>query len=138
MHKRKKSKSKKVSAQTLPVIRPEVAGIGKWYHESRLGLNSDIYNPPYFGELCNYLAETSPPRDCFQPMYGLECLNTSSAIYGAPVAFWTSEYENRIPRGGGVPARSAVWGFEPIFFNPDEVKEAMNIILFDEWQLPRH
>jgi hypothetical protein len=30
-----------------------------------------------------------------------------------------------------------VWGFEPIFFNPDEVKEALNLILFDEWKLPR-
>ena len=119
-------------------LRPEVAGLGRWYHESRLGLNTDIYNPPYFGDMCNHLAETIPPRSCFQPMYGHGCLNTSSAIYGAPIGFWTSQYANRIPRGSGVPARSAVWGFQPVYFNPSQVKEALNVILFDEWQLPRH
>jgi hypothetical protein len=30
-----------------------------------------------------------------------------------------------------------VWGFEPVFFNPSQVKQALNIILFDEWELPR-
>jgi hypothetical protein len=117
-------------------LRPEVSGLNLWYHESRRGLNCDLYNPPYFGTICNDLAETSPPRDCFQPMYGLECLNTSSAIFGAPVAFWSSRHASRIPPAG-VPARSAVWGFEPVFFNPSQVKQAINIILFDEWKLPR-
>jgi hypothetical protein len=118
-------------------LRPEVSALGRWYHESRLGLNCDIYNPPYLGTLCNHLAELSPQRSCFQPIYGLDCLNTSSAIFGAPVAFWTARFATRVPRGGGVPARSAVWGFEPVYFNPSEVKQALEIILFDEWQLPR-
>jgi hypothetical protein len=77
-----------------------------------------------------------PPRDCFEPIYGLECLNTSSAIYGAPVAFFSSRNASRIPPDGQ-PGRSAVWGFEPIFFHPNQVKEALNIILFDEWKLQR-
>jgi hypothetical protein len=92
-------------------LRPEVAGFGK-------------------------CAELSPPRTCFQPMYGLECLNASSPVFGAPVAFWTSRFATRVPPAG-VPARSAVWGFEPAYFNPIEVEEALGIILFDEWQLPR-
>jgi hypothetical protein len=117
-------------------LRPEVAGFGKWYHESKIGLQCDIYNPPYFESLCNHLAELSPRRSCFQPMYGLECLNTSSSVYGAPVAFWTSRFATRIPPEG-VPARSAVWGFEPVYFKPSQVKEALNVILFDEWKLTR-
>jgi hypothetical protein len=117
-------------------LRPEVSMPGRWYHESARGLNTDVYNPPYFGAMCNHLTETSPPRDCFQPIWGLECLNASSAIYGAPVAFWSSRHASRIPPAGQ-PGRSAVWGFEPIFFNPSEVKEALNVILFDEWKLPR-
>jgi len=118
-------------------LRPEVSSFGKWFHESRAGLNSDIYNPPYFQSICNHLAETFPPRDCFEPMYGLECLNTSSAIFGAPVAFWTGAHANRVPAGGGEAARSAVWGFQPVYFNPNQVREALAIILFDEWKLPR-
>jgi len=119
-------------------LRPEVSAIGKWYHESRAGLNTDVYNPPYFESICNDLAEIFPPRDCFQPMYGLECLNTSSRLFGAPIAYWAGTHKNRVPVGDGVPARSAVWGFEPVYFNPNQVKEALSIIFFDEWKLPRH
>jgi len=46
-------------------------------------------------------------------------------------------FEDRIPDAGGVPARSAVWGFHPFYFNPDEVKAALDIVLFDEWKLPK-
>jgi len=53
------------------------------------------------------------------------------------VAFWTTKYADRIPDAGGVAARSAVFGFHPFYFNPDEVKAALDIVLFDEWQLPR-
>ena len=116
-------------------LRPEVSDPGKFYHEDQLALNCDIYNPSYFGAICD-LAELSPPRDCFRPIYALECLNESASVFGAPVAFWTSQFAN-VPDTRGVAARSAVWGFEPVYFNPDQIKQALGIILFDEWQLNR-
>jgi hypothetical protein len=77
-------------------------------------------------------------RWCFEPIYGLGCLNTASLIYRAPVAFWTLTFADRVPDAGGGPAaKSAVWGFEPVFFKPEQVKTALDLILFDEWQLPR-
>ncbi len=127
-------------------LRPEVAGPGRFFSEERNGLNGDVYNPPYFasvpkgGDLqgpCNDVAELEPPRDCIEPIYGNGCLNPESKIYNAPVAFWTKTYENRVPDAGGVAARSAIWGFHPVYFKPDEVKSAVGIILFDEWKLPR-
>jgi hypothetical protein len=30
-----------------------------------------------------------------------------------------------------------VWGFSPVFFQPDQVKAALQIILHDEWRIPR-
>ena len=99
-------------------------------------MSTEIFNPPYF-EFCN-LAELRSPRGCFQPIYGNGCLNTTSSIYEAPVAFWTSVYEHVIPEvkeGVPVQARSAVWGFEPFFFEPAQVRIALELILFDEWQL---
>jgi len=117
-------------------LRPEVANLDRAYHESRRGLVCDIYNPPYFSALCSSLPELSLGRSCFQPMYTLECLDSSSPIFGAPVAFWTTRHATRVA-SNGVAARSAVWGFEPVYFNPDQVKQALNIILFDEWRLPR-
>jgi hypothetical protein len=130
-------------------LRPEVAGPGKWYSAERSGLNGDIYNPPYFATvpkggdlqgLCNDVAELDPPRDCFEAIYGNGCLNTDETrgIYKAPIAFWTKTFEDRVPDAGGVAARSAIWGFHPVYFNPAEVKSALDIILFDEWQLPRN
>jgi hypothetical protein len=122
-------------------LRPEVAGDpSKFFHESRIGLPSDIYNPAYFGDMtgCGELAELDPRRDCFQPIYGNECLNSSSVIYSAPVAYWTSVFADRVPDGGGVAARSAIWGFHPVYFNPEQAREAIGIILFDEWQLSRN
>ncbi len=121
-------------------LRPEVAGDPtKFYHESSLGLNCDIYNPLYFSELtgCFVQAELVPPRRCYEPIYKNECLNQSSVIFGAPVAFWTGQFADRVPDVGGVAARSAVWGFHPVYFDPAEVKQALEIVLFDEWQLPR-
>ena len=119
-------------------LRPEVAGPGKFYEESRLGLNCDIYNPPYFATRtpCGSLAEYYD-RQCFQPIYGNGCLNPSSAIFEAPVAFWTTAFDDVMPEGGGVAARSAIWGFQPVYFKPAQVRAAMDVILFDEWQLPR-
>lgn len=119
-------------------LRPEVAGPGKAYAPEARGLVAEIYNPPYFETLCSGIAETSPQRDCFQPIYGHGCLNESSAIYGAPVAFWTRTFANRVPdTAGGVAARSAVWGFAPVFFNPSQVKPAIDTIVFEEWKLPK-
>jgi hypothetical protein len=119
-------------------LRPEVSAPGKAYAPGVRGLVAEIYNPPYFESVCSGVAETSPQRTCFQPIYGHGCLNESSAIYGAPVAFWVLTFSDRVPdAGGGVAARSAVWGFAPVFFNPSRVQRALDTILFDEWQLPR-
>ena len=118
-------------------LRPECAAPGKWYAEDRTGLNCDIYNPAFFESVCAAYTEygTLP---YFEPIYGNGCLSASSPIYNAPVAFWTSKYADRMPAmGGGPAARSAVWGFSPVFFNPAQVKEALEIVFFDEWMLPR-
>lgn len=116
-------------------LRPEAAGPGKWWAPERSGLNCDIYNPSYFGNLCS-VAEIFPQRSCLEPIWANGCLDPGSAIYGAPVAFWTTTYADRVPEGG-VAARSAVWGFHPVYFNPEEVKVAARVVLFDEWQLLR-
>lgn len=134
-------------------LRPEVGGPGRWFAENVNGINTDIYNPAYFADVpiivrtgvCNSIAELVPERDCFKPIYGNGCYkdgsdelrSPQSKIYNAPVAFWTTAYADRIPDAGGVAARSTVWGFHPFYFNPDEVKAALDIVLFDEWQLPR-
>jgi len=113
-------------------LRPEAASPGKWYAETNLGYAADIFNPDYFS-FCN-AAELTPRRDCFEPIYGLECLNQSSAVYGAPVAFWTSRYAD-VTDAAGVAARSVVFGFPPVFIKPEQMKQAIEIILFDEWKL---
>lgn len=121
-------------------LRSEVAGDPtRFYHESKIGLNCDIYNPMYFNDLtaCGPVAELVPARSCFQPIYTLECVNTASVIFGAPIAFWTSQFATRVPDVGGIAARTAVWGFQPVYFNPDQVKAAVEIIVHDEWQIPR-
>ncbi|MFQ5510837.1 MAG: hypothetical protein ACE5EO_03210 [Candidatus Krumholzibacteriia bacterium] len=116
-------------------LRPEVSAFGKFLYVEQLGLNIDVYNPVYFDLACSR-AELSPRRSCFEPMYALECLDETSGIFGEPVAYWTSRFAD-IPNPDGLTARSAVWGFEPVYFNPPQIKEALAIILFDEWQLPR-
>lgn len=121
-------------------LRPEAAGDPtKFYHESKAGLTADIFNPEYFRleTVCRGVSELFPRRPCFQPIYGNGCLNVDSRIYGETTAFWTSVFGQRVPDSGGVAARSAVWGFQPVFFNPAQVKSALSIILFDEWNLQR-
>lgn len=127
-------------------LRPECSAEGRWFAENRLGLNADIYNPLYFADVpkggtstatCNIVAELVPARSCFEPIYLNGCRNTSSKIYKAPVAFWTGTFKDRVPDAGGVGARSLVMGFHPVYFQPDSVKAAMDIVLFEEWQLPR-
>jgi hypothetical protein len=122
-------------ANGLPALslRPEAADPGRWYAEDRSGLNSDIYNPEYFRDLCSDITDFGwPPRECFEPIYGHGCVDENSVIYNAPVAYWTSVYADR-----GYRARSAIWGFHPVFFNPDEVKRAVERVVFYEWGLQR-
>jgi hypothetical protein len=116
-------------------LRPEVAAPGRFYHQSSLGLRADIYNPPYFST-CEG-AQLIPRRACFEPMYGLGCLDMNAAVYGAPIGYWTSRWAH-VPNSAGVAARSVVWGFAPVFFNPDQVREALEIIMFEEWRLQRN
>lgn len=119
-------------------LRPECSDPGRFYDEAKEGLDVEVYNPAYFFEksACEY----SPigPRACFEPIYALKCLHTEEPTYGEAVAFWTSTYADVVPDApGGVAARSAVFGFPPVMFNPDQVKPGIEHILFDEWQLPR-
>jgi hypothetical protein len=117
-------------------LRPEAAAPGKFYQPSAQGMNAEVYNPAYFrtGGACKYVP--AQPRSCFQPIYGLGCIDTLEPTYNQPVAFWTSAFAN-VEAPGAVAARSAVFGFAPVYFNPDQVKPAIEYILFDEWKLPR-
>jgi len=120
-------------------LRPEVAGPGKFLQSA--GLVVDIYNPVYFPTMtaCFGVAETIPSRSCFQPIYGNGCSNTQSVIYNAPVGFWTTQYQTRVPDvAGAVGARSAIWGIHPVYFKPDQVKEAVGVVVHDEWKLERN
>ncbi|MCI0453264.1 MAG: hypothetical protein L0Z51_12935 [Candidatus Latescibacteria bacterium] len=101
------------------------------------GLDVEVYNPAYFRQ-CGACQFVSPPRGHFEPIYGLECFDTAEPTYQQPVAFWAGA--NAPVTGdfpGAVAARSAVLGFPPVYFNPSEIKPAIEHILFDEWQLPR-
>ena len=75
-------------------------------------------------------------QPCFIPIYGHGCLDTNSPLYGSPVAFWTDKYSHVLPdAAGGVAAPSVVLGFEPYYFEPVPMREALEIILFDVWKL---
>jgi hypothetical protein len=118
-------------------LRPEAAGPGRFYDPASQGLDVEVYNPAYFrpGGACAFV---TPPRGHFEPIYGLECFDTAEPTYQQPVAFWAGAYApvtGDFP--GAVAARSAVFGFPPVFFDPSEIKPAIEHILFDEWQLPR-
>ena len=127
-----------IDANFPPIsLRPEVAASGKFYEPSAQGLDAEVYNPAYFrnGGACTYVP--SSPRPCFQPIYGLGCNATSSVIYDQPVAFFTSAFADRVANvAGAVGARSVVFGFSPVMFNPAEIKPAFEYILFQEWKLP--
>jgi len=116
-------------------LRREVAEIGLAYAPETRGLNAEVYNPPYF-DFCE-VAGLKSQRPCFEPIYGMGCLGGESVpVYNAPVAFWNSTYANVVPdQGGGVAARSIFLGFEPFYFKPEQVREMIDIIAFDEWQL---
>ena len=114
-------------------LRPEVSTVGKFYSEASRGLNDELYNPPYF--TCGRL--DLGPRDCFEPIYGHGCLDLLSPLYDAPIATWTSVFESVVPDiPGGLGKRSVVWGFEPFFMDTTAVKQAIEKIIFDEWELP--
>jgi hypothetical protein len=116
-------------------LRVETAGGLKAYSPTMRSYEAEVYNPQYFFDICdNFLYR---PRDNFEPIYGLHCPNTSSATYNAPVAFWTSAFAGVAGGPSVVPARSAVFGFPLVYFDPAQVKPALEYILFNEWQLPR-
>ncbi len=117
----------------LLTLRPEVSGLSKFYGPDFRGLNSELYNPSYF--TCGAL--DLGPRDCFEPIYGQGCLNINSVVYNEPIALWTSAFADIVPDiPGGIAARSALWGFEPFFMDTTAVRSALEIILFDVWELP--
>jgi hypothetical protein len=116
-------------------LRDEVAGPGRTFREANKGLNPELYNPPYF-EFC--LVAELPPRDCFEPVYGLGCLDTTAVVYNAPVGFWTSTHADVVPElGGGDSGRSFIMGVDPYYFKTEQTRLFMDKILFDEWKLPR-
>ncbi len=117
-------------------LRLETAEPGRWYDPALRGLDAELYNPSYFLQSCQYAPSQS--RDCFEPVYGLQCRDTAVPGFNQPVAFWTSVYADVVADApGAVGARSAVFGFPPVLFNPPDSKRAIEYILFDEWQLPR-
>ncbi len=113
-------------------LRPETANPGMTYASK--GLRTELYDPPFF----RYCPWFNVSRACFSPIWVNGTANANSSVYGAPIAFWTTTYADRVPeRGGGVAARSAIWGFEPAYFNPSQVKQALEVIIFDEWKMER-
>jgi hypothetical protein len=123
-------------------LRPEVSGPGKFFAPEAQGLDVEVYNPAYFrrnsGQAgsCTYVPSVTRP--CFQPIYGLVCNDLLEPTSNQPVAFWTSVYADRVADvPGAVAARSVVFGFPPVLMKPEESKPAMDLILFNEWKLPR-
>ncbi|HEU4928826.1 MAG TPA: hypothetical protein VFU38_03280 [Candidatus Krumholzibacteria bacterium] len=119
-------------------LRPEAADPGRLFSPTSQAIDVEVYNPEYFrqGAACVYVPA---PRPCFQPIYLLGCLDTDERTYQQPVAFWTSAYADVVSEDipGAVGARSAVFGFPPVYFSPGQVKPGIEYILFEEWQLPR-
>ncbi len=119
-------------------LRPEVADPGRLFAPTSQAIDVEVYNPAYFrkGAACQYV---EAPRPCFEPIYLLDCLDTDERTYQQPIAFWTSVYADVVSEDipSAVGARSAVFGFPPVYFNPGQVKPGIEYILFDEWQLPR-
>jgi len=120
-------------------LRAEAAGTtSAFYHESKQGIDTEMYNPAYFraDAACSFVPE---PRDCFQAIYGLVCLDTAELSTNQPVAFWTGAFADVVNPDipGAVGARSVVFGFPPVYFDSEQLKPGIEYILFDEWQLPR-
>lgn len=116
-------------------LRPETAAVGKAHSPDKKGLNPEIYNPQYFFSSCPFVIR---PRDCFEPVYGLDCFYTDEPTYMQPIAFWTSTFADRIAEApGAIPARSIVFGFSPVLCDTSAVRTAVEYVMFNEWQLPR-
>jgi hypothetical protein len=116
-------------------LRPETAAPGKAHAPENKGLNAEVYNPEYFDNLCRWVPS---PRDCFEPVYGLDCIYTEEPTYMQPVGFWTLTHADvtaDVP--GAIPARSIVFGFQPVLFDTTATRGAIEHVLFDEWKLPR-
>jgi hypothetical protein len=119
-------------------LRAEITAFGKAYQPSEKGLDAEVYNPAYFrsGRACQYVPRS--PRSCFQPIYGVDCLDVAEPTYNQPVAFWTSAFADRVAEvPGAVGARSVVFGFAPVYLDPVQIKPAFEYILYEEWKLPR-
>ena len=109
-------------------------GTVRAYSPNVRSYDAEVYNTQFFFDLCDI---TVGSRGCFEPIYGLHCLNTSSVNYGQPVAFFTSAFADRVASAAGaVAARSVVFGFPLVYFKPSQAKPAIERILFCEWQLP--
>ena len=124
-------------------LRDEAAAPGQWYDPAVRGLDAEIYNPRYFERssgLPGSCQHVHSPRPCFEPVYGLGCIDTLEPTYNQPIAFWTSAFADRVAADvpGAVGAKSIVFGFPPVFFEETDFQPVMNHILFDEWQLPRN
>jgi len=116
-------------------LRPETAGPGRAHAPEKLGLETEVYNPQYFFDDCLY---TQASRNCFEPVYGLECLYTEEPTFMQPVAFWTSTHAEVLAEApGAVMARSILIGFQPVLCDTTDVRTALEHVFFDEWHLPR-
>jgi hypothetical protein len=116
-------------------LRPETALPGKAHGPESRGLDVELYNQSYFFDICSSVLDS---RECFEPIYGLECFEESEVTYGQPIAFWTSTFAHvEAEAPGTIPARSALFGFAPVYFKPDQVRGAIENVVFDEWQLQR-
>lgn len=112
---------------------PAVSHSGFYYETN--GYATEVYNPIYFAS-CDTALVTyrNHPRDCFEPIFRQQTASASSIVNNGIVAFWTSSFANVVPKQG-ITARSAIWGFEPYYFERDKMKQALEVILFGEWQL---
>ncbi len=119
-------------------LRFDVSGPGRRYAPESRSYAVEVYNPAYFrqGAACQWVPS---PRPCFEPIYLLDCIDTAERTYMQPIAFWTSTFANAVLDDvvGAVAARSAVFGFPPVFCTPADIKPGIEYILYDEWQLPR-
>jgi hypothetical protein len=117
-------------------LRAEVANPGRLFNPASQSIDVELYNPAYFrqGAACQFVPA---PRPCFEPIYLNGSLDTGDPPYDSRRRF-DRTYANVVSDDiQGQWARSAVFGFPPVYFNPTQVKPAIEYILFDEWQLPR-
>jgi hypothetical protein len=112
---------------------PLVTRPGYYYQVD--GFPTEVYNPRYIVS-CDTALMTygRTPRDCIQPIFRQVTGSPSSVVNNGVVAYWTSTFAHVQPKQG-IPARSAIWGFEPYYFDKAKMKQALGVVLFGEWQL---